>query len=288
MAPTMVSSRFRPFSSPRAGLAFSEKLLVAVPGSGRAGAERVTELPEELVLPSPSVPNVRSVAELARLVAASIEALGVRRATVAVALPDLALTTAVLDASGRLGDADQLRRLSSRLSYPASEARADFWRSGGGRVLAAAIREAVIRQYEQALEAADVRVGWVDAASTAVLPLWVDAVPADEALRARVQLYRSHYAIGILRGRSLVDLRWKLRSPGDEATVAREIARLPGVYEARRFAALTLSGEDARTIAETLEAAHPELRPVGVEDEGEARQLVASLRALLLRGRTPT
>ena len=284
MTPTMTPSRFWPFDGPRAGVAFSESLLVTV-GYGQQGAERVTELPEQLLQPSPSLPNVRSVAELARLVAESIEALGARPALVAVALPDLALTTAVLDATGRLGDADQLRRLASRLTYPASEARADFWRSGGDRVLGAAVREAVIRQYEQVLDAAEVRIGWVDGASTARIPAWAAKAAPDDALRAWVQLYRSHYAIVVLRGRALLDLRWKLRSQGDGEAVARELARLPSVYQAPRFEALTLSGEDAGLTAEALETERPELRPVGVEEEGEVRQMRASLDALFARGR---
>lgn len=280
----MTTSRFWPFRGPRAGLAFSEGLLVAV-GNGSSRAERVTELPEDLLTPSPSVPNLRSVAELARLVAASMAGIGLRRAEVVVALPDLSLTTAVLEGASRLGDADQRKRLVSRLTYPASEARADFWKSGGGRALGAAVREAVIRQYEQALEAAEVRIGWMDAASTARLPAWAEALPADASLRACVQLYRSHYAIAVFEGRSLLDWRWKLRSPGDAEQVAKELARLPGAYEARRIEALRLSGEDAALAAEAIGSESEELGPVTVEDEGEVRQLAACLRALLARGR---
>ena len=213
-----------------------------------------------------------------------IEELGSHRGTVSLILPDLAVVSAAVPAGGSSTNGDIALELAPRLGFPVSEARVDFWRNGKGAVLAAAVREAVVRQYEQVVEAADCRVGWVDAASLVRVPVWAEASASDPGTTlVRALLYRSHYVLALFREGGLVDVRTRLRSGDDVDAVAGEIRRLPAIYDLDRLGAVTLSGEGASPSARLLLDAGVDARtPSG--EEGEASQLEASLAALLQRG----
>jgi hypothetical protein len=280
-----------PWRRPRLGLAFTERFLLALRlgSTGRAREEESRslqrELPDGMVTPGPVTPNIESVGELARMAAEMVDDLSGRRGTLSVALPDLSIVTAVVPAASPPGNAeDPGERLASRLAFPVSEARLDFWRGRKGEVLGAAVRGAVIRQYEQIVDAVDCRLSWVDGASLVRIPLWAEASASEREVVGRVQLYRSHYHLAIFRGGELLDIRTRLRSDGDVEAVAEELLRLPALAGVASFGSVVVSGEDAGSCVRRLseEDGFP-LGRVAATEEGEETQLAATLEALMRR-----
>ena len=135
---------------PSAGLAITGRAIAAFKNSGKnggknGGAPRFErkELPEGLVKVSATTPNIQSVRDLAQIVQAVLDAVGARRERLALALPDLAITTAVFPGRGRAPERELKKELASILPYALREARCDFWRGRHDEVLAAAVREMV-------------------------------------------------------------------------------------------------------------------------------------------------
>jgi hypothetical protein len=267
---------------PRLALAFSAARLLAVrtEGGPRVAAR---DLPKGLLSPGAVNPNIQSVRDLAQLASDLVDELSGRGGMVSVILPDLAVVSAVMKPGERSKDRDLEAELARRLAFPAAEARCDFWRGRHGEVLGAAIREAVARQYEQVVEAAECRLSWMDAASLVRIPVWAETTGLDPgSTLLRAQLYASYYVLVLFRGGELVDVRTRLRAAGDTDSVAEEVQRAPAIYGVPRLDAITLSGEGASDCARVLAAADPESR-LSLEDEGEERQLEAALSALLSR-----
>jgi hypothetical protein len=280
-----------PWRRPRVGIAFSPGSLLALrAGNGRqpekptsATREVRRDLPPGLLVPSAVIPNIQSVREVARLASEMVDELGGRGSTAALILPDLAVVSAVFPASPREPGQDLGSKLASRLGFPASEARSDFWRGGKGEVLGAAVRESVVRQYEQVIEAAECRPGWIDAASLARIPSWTDRSDADAGtILVEALLYSSYYFLALFREGELLDVRTRLRAPDDVDEVASELRRLPAIYGIGALGAVRLSGEGASACARALSESRIEAR-VLLEDGGEERQLSAALEALLAR-----
>jgi hypothetical protein len=255
-------------------------MLVALTSQGRRARR---DLPPGLLVPGATSPNIQSVSEVARLASEMIDELGVRGAAISVLLPDLAVVSAVLPPERSLTMRDIASELAPRLGFPLSEARYDFWRGGKGEVLAAAVREVVVRQYEQVVEATECRVGWVDSASLARVPGWADATSSDPGVTVvEALLYADHYVLALFREGGLVDVRTRLRSEGDVDVVACEIRRLPAIYGFDALGPVALSGEGASACVRLLSEASVKAR-LSSEEEGEEKQLEASLSALLHR-----
>jgi hypothetical protein len=274
---------FWPFRAARVGLAFSERFLLALRAGAPPGEVRRRDLPPGLLAPAVVTPNIPSVREVARLASELIDELHARRATVAVLLPDLTLVTAVVPSSDRRQNGDARAALAARLGFPASEARSDFWRGSKGEVLGAAVREAVVRQYEQVVEAADCALGWVDGASLVRIPGWAEASAPAAELTVRVQLYSSHYVLAVFRAGELVDLRTRLRSGDDVAGPAEEVLRLRTLYGVSSLSSVTFHGADASRCAREV-GSDGGLGTIAAREEGEEGQLVSALAVLLQRG----
>ncbi len=272
----------QPWRRPRLALAFSPRMLLALPaGNGSRAARR--EIPPGLLVPNAVALNIHSVRELARLASGMVDELSGRGATAALLLPDLAVVTAVFPPSKGGAERDLGSELARRLAFPASEARSDFWRGGKGEVLAAAIRKAVVHQYEQVVEAAECRLGWIDAASLVRIPYWTEASASDRGTTVvRAQLYGSHYVLALFREGELVDLRTRLRSGDDADAIAAEIRRLPAIHGISHLGPVSLSGEGASACARLLSESGLEVR-WSPEDEGEERQMEAALSVLVER-----
>lgn len=260
---------------PDTGLAFTGHSILAL----KTGAVETRTLPDGLVDVSPTAPNIRSVRELAELAEDALGALGARRERVALALPDLAITTKVFRGRGRQPERELRRELGPSLPYAVSEARCDFWRGRHGEVLAAAVREPVVRQYEQIVEALECGLAWVDGVSLATIPLH----PAGRGLDVDVQLYRGHYTLTVFHDGELVDVRTKLRSGGAVSLVCREVLRVPALHESEAIESVRVLGENASAVADEL-ARSERARDVRVDNEGEQRQLQVSLETLFARG----
>lgn len=270
-----------PWRRPRVGLAFTERFLLA----HRAGTEARTvrrEVPVGLVAPSKLTPNIQSVKDVARLAAEMLDELDARRLAVSLALPDLAVVTTFGPSSNRSNR--DVRSDEARLGFPEAEARRDFWQGRKGEVLGAAVREAVVRQYEQVVEAAECTTGWVDSASLVRVPAWAESSQAEPSLTVRVQLHASHYVLAAFRSGELVDIRTRLRSAGDSARVAEEVSRVPAVYGVDSLGSVVISGESAEACAKIV--GDLVTGAVSVSEDSEEGQVAAVLVELLSRGRT--
>ncbi len=271
-----------PWRRTRIGIAFSPRSLLAIRAENGARAVR-RDLPPGLLVPGAVAPNIHSVREVAQLAAEIVDELSGRGATASVLLPDLSVASAVFPPSQAGTERDLASKLASRFGVPASEARSDFWTGAKGEMLGAAVREAVVRQYEQVIEAMECRPGWIDAASLVRVPSWADASQSDPGtILVEALLYLDHYTLVLFRGGELLDVRTRLRSGDDVDAVAAEIRRLPAVYEIRAPGAVTLSGEGASACARILSESRFEAR-LSVAGDGEERQLEAALEVLLRR-----
>jgi hypothetical protein len=204
-------------------------------------------------------------------------------------LPDMAIRSFVLPRDVRPTATAVLDRIAPRLSYPQGEARLAFWQSPGGWTLAAAVRQAVLRQYEQALEALGCHVAWVDGASLIRIPEWVrkdrenDSRGAADGLRVLIQLYPRHYTMSVLQDGDSFDIRTKLRSPGDEPRIGEQVSRLPTIFEGARVEEVTVMGEGARALGTELEARGLDRERIVLGDDGEEAHLTQALELLLHR-----
>ena len=281
---------------PSAGLAFTGRAVVAFKKRGKnGGAPRFErkELPEGLLEVSATTPNIQSVRDLAQIAVAVLDAVGARGERLALALPDLAITTAVFPGRGRAPERVLKQELASMLPYSVREARCDFWRGRHDEVLAAAVREMVALQYEQIVEAVECRLAWVDAVSLARIPSCSTRPSRKGELDVDLQLYAGHYCLTVFREGELVDARTKLRTAGDVELVCREVLRVPALHDGAAsadcdaqdsIASLCLFGADASSVAAALEDSS-RVRAIRIETDDENRHLESSLETLLARGR---
>ena len=297
MVTLMRGSRLWQWFQPSAGLAFTSRAIVAFKKGGKSGKNgaarfEIKVLPEGLVVVSPSQPNIQSVGEFAQIVETVLEAVGARRERLALALPDLAITTAVFPGRGRASERELRKELASILPYAVGEARCDFWRGRRDEVLAAAVRDVVALQYEQIVEAVDCRPAWVDGLSLTRIPSWsrwsARSSRAGE-LDVALQLYAGHYCLAVFREGELVDVRTKLRTAGDLELVCREVLRVPALHASSDSDAedsidsLSLFGADAARVATALEDSS-RVRAIRIETDDEDRHLESSIETLVARG----
>lgn len=240
-------------SRARAGLGITPDTVVAVAnGGGRRVSRRA--LPDGLVRPDALTPNISSVSELAQLAAAALEEVGARGASVALALPDLSLTTRVVHPAGRAKRRELETLFDESLPFPRSEARCDYWSGPGGAVVAAAVRTAVVRQYEQVVEAADCQVGWVDGACLAQLPRWSQALVGASGLHLRVVLEPASFCAAVFVDGKLEDVRLKLRPP-TLAALRSELERIPALHGVDAASSVHFFGDEADELAEAYPCA---------------------------------
>lgn len=259
-----------PWSRPRCGLALTRGRLLALGPGGRD--ER--ELPDGLITPDALDGNVQSVAELARIASESLERVAARGMRLALAMPDLALMTAVLPARERPGLRDATAVLARTTPYPLEDARVDAWRGRKGELLAACIRESIALEYQRVAEANDCALGWVDATSLARLPDWARTA-AEDGLSIQVQLYDGHFCLSAFLGGELVELRIKLRGDDDLEAPEREVRRVPPLHQDAPIRSVRVFGRDSEALAARL----------GAEASAEEGHLDAVLASLMKRGR---
>ena len=260
---------------PRTGLVVTKDSVLAVRRTGRLARAR-RQLSDGLVEPHPMTANLRSVADLARLAAEVLREVGAMRETIALALPDLAISTLVVPRDQSRPRRQLVAKLSESLPYPRTEARYDFWTGRHGEVLGAAVRSSVISQYEDVVEAAECRLGWVDGISLVRIPGWAAESRDTEGLDIQVQMYSDHYCLSIFRDGRLVDLRSKLRRAADLDGVQREVARVPALHGDDPVRSLRVYGADSGALATAF----------GITaDDDEDSHLESVLVTLLARGR---
>ena len=137
----------------------SESDLFSPPDWHRGGRDWVVvdtaerPFPADLVSTSPAEPNVQSVSGLARITGEALGEVECQGAGLSLILSDLAVRAFALPVAKRTKPVQMLANVASRLPYASQEAVFDTWRGGSRWVLFAAVRGAVLRQYEGAVEA---------------------------------------------------------------------------------------------------------------------------------------
>jgi hypothetical protein len=253
----------------------------------------------ELVSVSPVAPNIRSVSGLAHLAGEALSDVGCQGGAIAVILSDLTVRAFSLPVERRTKPEQMLAKVATRLPYPSHEAVFDTWRGGSGWALVAAVRRAVLGQYEEAVEAIGCRASWVDGASLIKIPDWsMEARPdgpngpaeEDESdgdappLRVHVQRYPDHYSLSVFRGGELVDVRVKLNGAGDDARIADELARLPAMCGGAQYRQVSVQGEGAAALFEKL-GQYDEMREcLLMGEDGHQAHLAALMAAIVRRG----
>jgi hypothetical protein len=279
----------------RHGVAFGTEFLLAarMRSSRRDGGLIETsrrDYPSGLVSVSPAEPNIRSVSTLARLAGEALEEVQFTGGKVAAVLPDLAIRCFVLPREYRGAPSKMLSQLAPRLPYPSDEALMDAWQAPAGWILAAAVRRVVLGQYEQALEAIGCRAAWVDGASLVHIPGWArgalrEAGDGPGGLRVHVQLYLRHYTVVVFDRAELLDVRVKLRAPGDADVVAEELRRLPSLYDGGDCREISIRGEGGGVLATMLEMSGGDRGEPVLYEDGEEDHLQCLLTTLMLRAR---
>ena len=254
-------------------------------GKGGSSETRRREIPPDLLSLSAVEPNIKAVSKLAQLAEQELEEVGGVGHQVALVLPDLAIRSFVFPSDMKAQPAELMTRIAPRLSYPRSEARMDIWQAPAGWTLAAAVRDVVLRQYEQALEAFGCHVVWVDGASLIPIPDWAE----DAQERSRVcldetsiyvQLYPGHYTLSVMRNADMLDVRTKLRDSGDEARIAEHLLRLPLLFGAKECDRILVEGQGAAGVADSLAGrglAQEKIKLGALDEEAHLAHLLETL-----------
>jgi hypothetical protein len=275
----------------RFGLALGEGFLLAARlNNRRENSVELTrlELPPELVSVSVIEPNIRGVSKFAQLAGEVLEGLGGSGKRIALVLPDMAVRAFVLPKGVKTARTEVLTHIAPRLSYPEGEARFDIWSSPAGTIVAA-VRQVILRQYEQALEALGCRVTWVDGASLIGIQEWMGRWSSGESgggsdgIRVLVQLYPGHYTFSVFEQGQMLDIRTKLRSAGDVSRIVEQLTRLPTIFDGAQHEDITVDGVDAAELGEQLEAAGIDRERIHIGDRAEETHLAHALELLLRR-----
>jgi Tfp pilus assembly PilM family ATPase len=211
-------------------------------------------LPEGLVTPALTAPNVSVTAEVAAVLRRALDRAGLgtpRRA--ALVIPDSVARVSLLhfeQVPGRASDRDQLVRWQLRKAtpFPLEEAQLSYFvahtEPGSSTLAAVVARRDVIAQYEAVPGALGIHAGLVDLASFNVINALIraGAAPAGDALL--VCLAAEATSLAILRGPDLMFYRH--RTAVDEEPIGALVHQTAMYHEDRlggtRFARVWLCG----------------------------------------------
>jgi len=180
---------------------------------------RIVDLPQGLIRPSPVDPNISDPAALAVQVRALIGAEKKRGLPVALVLPDLCVRATLLEVDAlpsRPSERDALIRwrLEKESAFPLSGAKVVTQLFAPRTVLALAIREAVLRQYEAVCEGAGLYPAVVEAAGFCLWRATGNTVPAAEPV-ACLSLLDDGFTFLIHHAGRPAFLRTKIRSAAE-------------------------------------------------------------------------
>ena len=255
-------------------------------------------LPADLLNPSPTEPNLGSSVEAARAIRAALGTLASPGSIIAdavIALPDRAAHAALSEVAGSRA----VRKLRSELVRGLTSSSGPELHKLDGRfrfgtltsgslgrrsVLGAVTGSPVVQQYEAAVEAAGLRVRWVDATSLAVLPEWLARISSEAGRRLLLLLHRRHFVFAAASGRRLTGFRMKLRAALDPEPPALAVRR---ATQSGRHP-VVVWGDGATVAADVLRSAGhtvAEVRDTGEGPESSAVSPVTegALAALLRR-----
>jgi len=226
-------------------------------GAPRVRALAHAPLAPGALWPSPFEPNLGRPEEVAEAARAVARALQLRDTPVCLVLPDGVARLLDLDVPGGTSPVSFARyRLAAGLPYPVDEAVVDVLPLGGSRVLAAALRRAVLEGYEAAAAAAGLAQERVDLSPLGALAALGAAAPSGEPV---VDLVLGDAAVSMAARR------------GGAVTVVRNRRRDRSAGEWRR-----LRAEADRTAVLGGEAAATRIRMVGTGTLALVRDMQAA------------
>jgi type IV pilus assembly protein PilM len=184
-----------------------------------------------------------------------LEQVGARGARVALVVPDLTSRVSVIrfeQVPARRDDLDQLVRWQMRKSapFPIEDACVTYSPgrhdpSGGREFAVVAARKDIIREYEQACEAAGAQPGLVDIATFSLLNLVLASARAEHEDSLVVHMRPEYTSIAIVRGGDLIFFR--NRPEGAEEALSDVVHQTAMYYQdrlsGRGFARVLLGGD---------------------------------------------
>jgi type IV pilus assembly protein PilM len=168
-------------------------VLGTVDGAPAVTAQATERLPEGLVVPSLTTPNLTDKAAIAAAIERTLRAVGVSRGRAALIIPDGAAKVSVVHfekVPAKAEDLAQLVRWQVRKSVPFPLEQAQVsWTPGvadatGADYVVTVARQDIVQDYELALAAAGVQVGLVDLATFNLVNLLLAADAAGHAAGA--------------------------------------------------------------------------------------------------------
>jgi hypothetical protein len=212
--------------------------------------------------PSPFEPNARGRSEVEAAAREVARTLGLGTAPACLVLPDGVARLVDLEVPEGAAPAAYARyRLGASLPYPVEDAVVDVLPLGGRRVLAAAVRRDVLRDYEEVAAAAGLRQERVDLAPLGALAALgpagspgaaVDIVLGDAALSLAL---RAGGAVRAVRNRRRDD------SPGEWRRLRAEAERTAALADEAGLPRLRVVGAGALALLDELRAAGVEAEP---------------------------
>ena len=224
------------------------------------------------LLPSATNANLLRPGEVAEALKRLREELG-RSGRSVLVLPDGVARLLILEATG--GDQREYARfrLAGALPFPAAEAIVDVLSVGGGRVLAAAVRRAVVEEYEAAATEAGFPRERVDLSPLVAL---AGALKRERDADVHAFLGESSVSLAALDDQGLRAIRQRRRDagPGESRRLFDEAVRTVRTADAEPAAGvrLSLSGAGAIALARELAAegravvAQPREGPTGASE----------------------
>jgi hypothetical protein len=204
--------------------------------SGQVRNMGVREVEAGALLPLPHRPNMANEAAVRRAVNEVVEKVGNGSGRLGLLLPDPSVRVATLDFETLPGDRKEAEalvrwRMRATLSYPPEEARVSFQvlarESNSVELLALAVRQSVLGEYEAVLEGVNGGASLVLPATVALLPLLPDHAEAGQLLVHVCSSSVTTVAVAGDRVRFWRN-RWLGRTAPEEAwkEVGQEVARV--------------------------------------------------------------
>ncbi len=225
------NGRMRAFR-PRFVVGFDASGVAGAAASGRRGSFRVrafasAPLPPGTLVPGPAERNLVRPDEVREALVQVAAALEAGRAPAALILPAGTARIVLLDLPSGVTAREYARyRLGGALPYPAEEAVVDVLRLDGGRMLAAAVRRAVLQEYEDVAAAAGLVQERLDLAPLAALAALLadrgaEGAGVDVILGDAAVSFASHDAAGLRAFRT----RLRDAGPGEAERLRDEADR---------------------------------------------------------------
>jgi len=217
------------------------------------GAHAEVPLAAGALVPSPVEENLLRPDDVRAALEAARTAAGRNGSRVSLVLADGLARPLLVEAPRGVEPREFARfRLGPGLPYPPAEAIVDGLAVGGGRFLAAAIRQKVVRSYELVAESVGLTVERVAVAGLGAVAGFLSA--AERGNLAVAVLGDAAVSVGVFRSGALAAYRSRLRlhDAGETARLRDEILRTARLAGAEELARVSVVGPGARALGSAL------------------------------------